>query len=63
MTLRASGDFIAYAAIFVEQVACFFVAELFGFLHIAGCDFVKMDAQSRGAADGYYGHAGLDRAV
>lgn len=57
--LRAVVGLIAGAVFFVDQVVCLFVAEGFGLLYIAGVDFVEVDAEGWGAADGYYGHAGL----
>lgn len=63
MTLGAVGYFVARAALLVDQVVGVFVAEFFGFLHIAGVDLVEMDAQGWGATDGDYGHAGLGGAV
>lgn len=59
----AVGDFVTCAVLFVNQVGCFFIADVFGFLHVAGVDFVEVDAEGWGAADGHYGHAGLGGAV
>ena len=63
MGLRAVCRFVACALFFVDQVVGVFVAEVFGFLYVAGIDFVQVKAEGRGAADGHYGHAGLGGAV
>ena len=63
MALGAVGHFVACALFFVDQVVGFFVAEVFGFLYVAGIDFVQVDAEGWGAADGHYGYACLGGTV